>query len=79
MIALALIRPVTSVSYYGGGKCIKRGVPEQCFAFGPEGDNKVLKVPCVPGVQAGLAVNSFTPISLTLKSNYTIHAKTYLW
>ena len=39
------------------------GVPEQCFVFGPEGDNKELKVPCVPE----LAMKSFTP-SLSLNS-----------
>ena len=67
VIAFALIRPVWSVSYYVGGKSISQGVPEQCFVFGPEGDNIELKVPCVPG----LAVKSFTPTSLSLKSKYT--------
>ena len=36
----------------------------QFFVFGLEGDNKELEVPCVPG----LAMKSFTPTSLSLKS-----------
>ena len=66
-IARALIRPVNRVSYCVGGNRISGGT-RAMFVLEPDGDNRELKAPHVPG-EVEL---DFTSTSLSLKSKQPI-------